>query len=470
MHRQTSHSKRLAAGQDDHASRMGVMGWLTAALILLLIGRLAEYLPGIRSLPLVKVVALLLLAALLFARTAGTDASGLRTPLARNALALLVLAILSMSFSIWKSQTFAFMKNELPVLILLFVAVSRGASSYYIGRRLLTAFAFCGVTLAVFAAIGYGGGRAAVESWYDTNDLAYVLVTLLPVFVALRRLSTGIWRLFWLGQSALAAVVIALTGSRGGMIALGLVAMWYVFVGAQAAPRKNLASSIFKSMALAMVLAVVSIVAWPYLPAETRERLQSITDLGSDYNLQAGNHDSRTDIWKRSLTELAGRPIGFGLNAFPAVDGRTGGIYHTAHNSVVLVTVELGVIGGILYLRLYYLAWRQLGRRMRAEPVQGEGEADSAEDAVDQAALSESHARAVIAANLRVALIGNFVAGFFLSQCYSFLIWGLLAFISAFTPLSQAPTPVRGARGRAPALRPAIARGARPLAGKSSLQ
>lgn len=451
---------REEGGQVADADRMGMMGWVTAALILLLIGRLAEYLPGFQSLPLVKIVALLLLIALLFARPAGTDARGLRTPLGKNALALLVLAILSMTFSIWKSQTFLFMKNELPVLILLFIAVSRGASSYYIGRRLLTAFAFCGVMLAVFAAIGYGGGRAAVESWYDTNDLAYVLVTLLPVFVVMRRLSKGIWRWFWLGQCGLAAVVVALTGSRGGMIALGLVAMWYVFVGARAVPKKNLGTSILKSVALALVLVVAAIAAWPFLPAETRERVQSITDLGSDYNLQAGNHDSRTDIWKRALTQLAGRPIGFGLNTFPAVDGSTGGIYHTAHNSVVLVTVELGVIGGILYLRLYLLAWRQLGGRMRPEPekVAGESVIDS----------TEAMERAEIAANLRVALVGNFVAGFFLSQCYSFLIWGLLAFISGFAPQLKVSQAVRGSRGRAPVSRPAIARDVRPLAGRSS--
>lgn len=470
MRMQMNRTKQPAAGQELRPARMGTMGWLTAAFIVLLIGRLAEYLPGLQSLPLVKIVALLLLLALLFARTEGTDASGLHTPLARNALAILVLAILSMSFSIWKSQTFLFMKNEMPVLILLFVAVSRGASSYYIGRRLLTAFAFCGVMLAVFAAIGYGGGRASVESWYDTNDLAYVLVTLLPVFVALRALATGIWRWFWLGQCGLAAVVIALTGSRGGTIALALVAAWYVFVGAQAMKRKNRVSSFFKSMALAVVLVVAAVVAWPFLPAETRERLQSITDLGSDYNLQAGNRDSRTDIWKRALTELAGRPIGFGLNAFPAVDGRTGGIYHTAHNSVVLVTVELGVVGGILYLRLYLLAWRQLGRRIRGDQEQDAAEAGATANSLEAAPASEASERAVIAANLRIALLGNFVAGFFLSQCYSFLIWGMLAFISGFAPQLPAATPVRGLRGRAPVSRPAIARDARPLAGKSSLR
>ena len=460
----------VQSGQGTSPAGVGAMGWLTAALILLLIGRLAEYVPGVHSLPLVKIFALLLLATLLFARPAGTDASGLRTPLAWNALALLLLAIVSMSFSIWKSQTFLFMKNELPVLILLFVAVTRGASSYYISRRLLSAFAFCGVMLAVFAAIGYGGGRASVESWYDTNDLAYVLVTLLPVFVALRKLSTGIWRWLWMAQCALAAVVIALTGSRGGMIALGLVAVWYVFVGDRALIKRNRGSPIFKSMALAVLLVVTAIAVWPFLPAETRERLQSITDLGSDYNLQAGNHDSRTDIWKRSLTELAGRPIGFGLNTFPAVDGRTGGIYHTAHNSVVLVTVELGVIGGILYLRLYFLAWRQLGRWIRPEQVQTTSETASADIPAGGDATAEAIERAVIAGNLRISLVANFVAGFFLSQCYSFLIWGLLAFIAGFAPQLQASKPVRGSRGRVPVSRPAIARDVRPLAGKQTLQ
>jgi hypothetical protein len=46
----------------------------------------------------------------------------------------------------------------------------------------------------------------------------------------------------------------------------------------------------------------------------------------------------------------------------------------------------------------------------------------------------------IFAANLRISLLGNFTAGFFLSQAYSNLIWILFALIAAMA-LAQTPAP-----------------------------
>lgn len=408
----------VAAKQDGAT---GLLGWSAVLLILLVVGRVIDFVPGMEGLPLVKVAVVLALVALVTDKSSRYTQAGWKTPLAKIGLALAVLAALSLLFSIWKSQTLQEITGQEVLLVVLFLVVARVATSWRMTLLVIQTMALCGAILAVVAALSYSGGRAAVHSWYDTNDLAYVLVTLLPITATVMRMATGWKKWFWRLQLALFVYVIIITGSRGGAIALACVALLYLLVGDMPFVRKNVGAAVVKSLAAVAAIAVLLAVAWPHLPAETRERLQSIGDLGSDYNMEKGNTDSRTDIWKRGLGELARRPIGFGLGTYPAVDGRTGGVYHTAHNSVVLALVELGVVGGLLYLWLYRAAWVLLGRVMRAVPGEDDPDYGTARD------------RAILAASLRIALIGNFAAGFFLSMTYSFILWTLWALISGFT-------------------------------------
>ena len=424
--------------------RLGLLGFCATVLVFLAVGRFTDFVPFLRGLPLVKVVAALAVLALLFERVPGMSAQGWKTPIARNSLLLLLMTVVSVLFSIWKSKSLEFVLDADPVLVLIFLVVSRVATSWLGLKRVLAALAFCGVVLAVVAVASYGGGRAAVQAWYDTNDLAYVLDTLLPVAFALSHVYGGRARLFWLAACGLFVVVIVLTGSRGGVIGLVLLLIGFLFLGTGEGPRRHIGKTLFKSALWGVVACAIVAISWPYLPAVTQERLQSLTNLGSDYNMEAGNTDSRVDIWKRGLTQLAGRPIGFGVGTYMAVDGRTGGVYHTAHNSVVLVLVELGVIGGLLFLRQYRLAWRSLKDKLAAL------HAGLAADGTRTPAIA---GQAAIAGCLRMTLIGNFAAGFFLSQSYSFLLWSIFAAISGFCVLpSGAELPVSGSRS-APAQR-----------------
>lgn len=61
---------------------------------------------------------------------------------------------------------------------------------------------------------------------------------------------------------------------------------------------------------------------------------------------------SRTDIWKASLLILADHPLGIGPGNFPTVIGQYNPRYkqRSAHNTIVVCFVELGVQGGMLFL------------------------------------------------------------------------------------------------------------------------
>ena len=185
-------------------------------------------------------------------------------------------------------------------------------------------------------------------------------------------------------------------------------------------------------------MVVVGMLVWTHLPEDTTERIATLEDLKGDYNLSSTVEDSRTLIWRRDVGFALRRPIGYGMGSSEMVDGLLGGgHYKAAHNSLVQVFVELGALGLILYLTAYYRAWRGL-----AAVTRGHREVPSP----DSASLSR-YARA-----LAIAFAGNFVAGFFLSQAYSGLLWMLIAVCAALVRLGA---PAYGVIAGRYAVRPA---------------
>ncbi len=148
---------------------------------------------------------------------------------------------------------------------------------------------------------------------------------------------------------------------------------------------------------------------------------------------------SRTLIWRRDVGFALHRPIGFGMGSSEAVDGILGGgHYKAAHNSLVQVLLELGVLGLTLYLIVYYRAWRGLAAVSAAHRQLPSPES----------ARFCLHGRA-----LSIGLAGNFAAGFFLSQGYSGLFWMLVAVCAALVRIGAPAYGVVAQRG---AVRPVV--------------
>jgi O-antigen ligase len=423
---QSASARRIYAS----GSAFGAFGWLVVVVIWVGIGRITDFVPLIRGTPLAKIA--IVLAFILYwsgsARTA-TPVPILSTAFGRTAAVLALIAVTSITFSVWRSETLRTIIDSIPV-VAEFWLIFKASSSWANVRRLLGAIAAATGALAITAVATYAGGRAEVHSSYDTNDLAYVVITVLPISYAAALTSRGLARHGWYALCAVSATTVILTGSRGGAIGLAAVILAYVFsTTTRPSPSKRTKSRANVLAALAILLAV-GLITWPLLPVQTQERLHSLTDLSSDYNMQLGEgkRDSRTDIWTRSMSSLVKRPIGFGLGAFEAVDGMTGGQYRAPHNSEVQIAVELGFLGLFLFLRMYRLSWQALQKMVVERRSLG------------AAADSETLERSIFAANLKVSLIGNFVAGFFLSQAYSNLIWILFALIAGLATASVPKT------------------------------
>ncbi len=335
----------------------------------------------------------------------------------RVALALLVLAVSSVSFSILLGASVAFLTGTGAVVAIAFTLLCHTPRNWRFVIGTLRCLVVTATMLALSAVAFSGGGRIAAGVSYDTNDLAYVLVTALPLAIAFSVLTRGRPRLLYIGICVLLILGTLLTQSRGGALSLIAIVLCLICMDLRpSALTKGAGHALRKRIGRLVVFGLIALLAWSVLPPKTQERLSTLEDISSDYNADASITRSRSAIWKRNWHAATERPIGFGINSFLRVDGIYGGKWMAPHNSLLQVTVELGFLGLFIYLRLHWLAWRSLGR--------------TAELAAADTTLNLE--RVVFSKALRISLISNFVAGFFLSMAYSTLLWILFATMVIF--------------------------------------
>jgi O-antigen ligase len=177
-----------------------------------------------------------------------------------------------------------------------------------------------------------------------------------------------------------------------------------------------------------VLLAVIGIVGWHSLPENTRARLASVTELGSDYNANAqdsGPSAGRLAIWTRNLPLAFNRPWGYGAGAFETVDGRFGGgRFRAPHNTFLQALIELGVAGFGLFIAIIFSVLRYLHAPTATGP--------------ENAAMARDEPRAFARA-LGIGLVGLCITGFFLSELYANVFWTLVTLSCAVGIVRRAP-------------------------------
>ena len=393
-----------------------------SAFLVIAVGRIGELVPGLGSLPLAKVAMGIALILLIVKWKRLPKLSASTASFSRTVGALVILAVVTAPFSIWPGKSLQFLTQQLPVMAAAVIVCCKISYTWDVLRGIMRILIVAAVALALAALSAFHGGRAGASASYDTNDLAYVLVSILPLALAFALTArTKVKRLINAAVCAVLLIALLLTSSRGGLI--GLVSMLAVIV---LIPLRRPQDGKSRNRIVLPVAGLVcaSMLVWSYLPAETRERLSSVLQLGSDYNMDAANKTGRSGIWERNFHAALRRPVGYGVDSIQMVDFRNGGMFKTAHNSYLQVLVELGFLGLLLFMRMYVLSWRAL-QRVRQNLL--------------AAAPSEEHDQVLVFARmLQVALVGNAVSGFFLSMAYNMLLWVLFAVVIACVSLLTA--------------------------------
>jgi O-antigen ligase len=174
-----------------------------------------------------------------------------------------------------------------------------------------------------------------------------------------------------------------------------------------------------KGLLLALLIAAVLL----NLDKINVERYQTLTNLEDDYNLEG--EGGRWDIWTKAVHILARRPFtGVGANNFPMAMGNyrleVGVVpkWQNAHNAVVQILVEIGVIGGAFWV-LLVIATAKTFWQFRT------GSNNSKDDPIS-----------LWASLLFVGFIAQFVSSLFLSMGYSTYYTLFVAIATAFPQIA----------------------------------
>ncbi len=389
----------------------------TVLLILVAIGRLPELVPPLAALQLGNVAVALAVIGLAFGRRLPVAVFG--APLGKLMVAFTALAALSVGFSVWGSHSLQALLSSFAVGVMLFYLAAKTAASPATYRAYVKALLVAAAVLAVSAVIIGAERRAEVTTMYDPNDLALVLVTCLPFAAVQVFASQGRRRWGFLSLTGAFVIGVLATGSRGGFLGLMAVTGFLLFKEMPVRGRFGFAAKI-------AVLLLVGSVALALTHDTVWQRIASLANLEQDYNVSSDR--GRLAIWGRALHTMSERPWGVGLMAFAAAEGVGGGNYQEAHNALIQVGAELGLLGLLIYVGFYINAFRSLTRRYET-PAGSAGPPDP-----------QHHALMVQAVALRAALVGFFVTSFFLSKAYSPLFFLLLGLTLATTLRLQAAT------------------------------
>lgn len=412
-------------------SEIGALHYGFWAFLLVAVGRAGDLIPGLGSVHLEKVIVALTLIPLVKAWRVLPKLDESTKPMAKNAFAFLALAIVLAPFSIWPGATRAFLIQFVPVLITACILAFKASDSWRALRGSMLALVASGLILSVSALSGYHGGRAdAGGGMYDPNDLAYVLVTVLPLaFGFSLSCRSPLQRWFFAGVALCLAIAALLTGSRGGLLALAALLVLVVLSPVRAPGKRSFGVRVplRKRVVVILMGVAVSLVVWNHLPRPITERFATITSPETGYNWDPNDVVGRREIWKRGITALEHDPIGYGLGAYPMVDLKFGGRFMAPHNSFLEIAVELGILGLVLFVRMYILAWRLLSEQRRK--------------LADKNVLSRERQEQLMFAKLmQFSLVATLVAGFFLSKAYPIELWVVFGLTIGLAGLSARPS------------------------------
>lgn len=357
-------------------------------VIFVYVGRIHEAVPFLAELPVAKIA---FGASLFFAFTGTRDGVTIQafwsSPITKKVLLLFLIAVLSIPGSIWVGASASFAFSHMVKLLIFLFLVATTVKTDHDARFLGWWFSIAIFLVALFGAAGNKmvAGRIAVGGTYDPNDLALILVMSLPLMYYLLEAEAGWRRKALMGMMVVILFIIPLTGSRGGILALGAVLAAIIL-------KRGLTKSIRLFFAIILMAAIVVSVT----PAEHLERFKTIVSIEEDYNMDA--QGGRIAIWKRSMKLIAANPLlGSGGGTFMVAEGTTHeyGKWSAAHNSFIQIAVELGIIALVIQL----LMIRQI------------------------IIMARNASSSWLGKGVEVAMYAYCVGGFFLSWAYTYLLY-----------------------------------------------
>lgn len=438
-----------ASTRSQPRARPDLLMFALAAMILTYVWRFQDLFPILGKVRLPLLAAAAALGLFFFDPHPLRRMSRLHSPIVKLLFGLAAIMALGVPFALWRGKSFVFLTQDFgPSLVM---ALLLGASvrdeadlRFYLFVHLVGATVFSALVLVRYPVVN---GRLGNLVYYDSNDLALLLVSAIPIAVYFVTRAPGTLKKIAVGL-CLPVIVLTIvkTGSRGGFIGLCVVGLYVLFKYKGVALGKRLAA-----------LAVVGVLFVGFAGGQYWQMMSTLLHPTQDYNWSGNSESGRMEVWKRGIGYMLTHPIfGVGVRNFPQAEGalsregqlnKMGGAgfkWSAAHNSFVEIGAETGVIGLILFVALLFQGFRFGSRSSNRSR---DGPPSSSDIALNRMFVG--------------ALLGFVVCGFFLSAAYKAYLYTILGLIVGLEKLRElrarreASAPDEAARG--------LSRGAHPL-------
>jgi len=362
-------------------------------LILIIVTRLQELFTFLIPFRIALVTSLLAAVVFVFSSNKSCPVNLTRISQVKFAVALYLLCLFSIPFSVYKSQSFYFVVMGMSITYLFLYLLIYSVNSYADLCKVIWVYILGVLLLALFTCIaGYAGGvvRPSASSTYDTNDIAAIVVVTLPLVYFFVKQVRGMQKLFLGSTFIILLLALYLTQSRGGF--LGLITIMTLLL---------IKDHSYSWMLKFVVVGILLMLFVQFAPNSYLETMMSITS-EQDYNrtLEGG----RIALWKSGIQLMLQNPLtGIGAGAIITGLGQSSGTWKTTHNSFIQIGTELGVGGLILFVSIILSSIVGM-RRFRLQYHN------------DNSQIGEF---VWLATALEVSLCGFCVVGFFLSWAYS---------------------------------------------------
>jgi O-Antigen ligase len=328
-------------------------------------------------------------------------------------VAFSVWMIIALPFSIWKGASLWTVLAWLRVEVLILFVIAGCVLTWKELKRLMVVLAWAAAVDVISGRLIAGQivGRLELTgtTMSDPNDYAAQLILVLPclllVVISSRSLVS---RIAAAGILLYGIFLVLLTGSRGGLVAIGaavLFCLWKLRPGQ-------------KVIAAAIVLLLACLATF-VLPKQIQLRFSATfksaesADADPDVERAVESSEARNYLLKKSIWATLSHPLfGIGAGQFSNYEGLTAraagehGAWHETHNSYTQISSELGIPALIFFLGATIWTHRLLNKVYR--------------EAQKRPRNRENQQIKITAFCLMVSLVGFCVASFFLSLGYRF--------------------------------------------------
>lgn len=393
---------------------------------LILYARPQELFPGVfGDFPLAKLVAIATIAVYVLSKLSAGEKLTFWPLQLKMVLLIAALGIVFIPVAQTPQDTITVLSDIYSKVVCVFILFVNLVDTRERVTRLMKLMVLCGTWIAYDAIGRYRAGELTLENrriqgvvggmFGGPNDLAISFDLLLPLAVFLMLQSKGVMRLLYLGCTAVLAVGVVVTFSRGGFLGLvfsGAVMLWKL--GRQYRIWTVVAS------ATAVVILLVA------MPSGYGSRISSISNEAKD---ATGSSWERQELLKRAFNVALHHPlIGIGMGNFHSFSINE----KVAHNSYLEIWAELGLLGLAAYLTLISSSYS------RAREIEKESLKQRESTAAD--ATNNYHYFGSVA--LQGAIVAFIVCAFFGSIQYLWYIYYLAGFAVALRRIWEAESRV----------------------------